>query len=228
MIGLIVAMPIEAEYILSKFSNCTTEKIGELTFYKGDINGNEIVMMLSGVGKVNAAFATTIMLNTFDINVVVSTGIVGGLGQLKTLSVLIPDSFCQHDMDTSPLGDPVGLISGINKVMFSADKDAVKALQSALPNAFSGILASGDQFVSKHEETTRIVSNFKAVACDMEAGAIAHICYMMNTPFCAIKVVSDSGDDGAEITFNELMVAASKINGDAVGSAIAQLAKINK
>ncbi len=226
MIGLIVAMPVEAQYILNKMDSYKLSSIGLLEFYEGSLNGKKIVMMLSGVGKVNAAYATTIMLNKFDISVVVSTGIVGGLGKLKTLTTMIPDSFCQHDMDTSPIGDPVGLISGINKIMFPANAYANICLKRALPEAVGGILASGDQFISDNSQTSRIVSNFNAVACDMEAGAIAHVCYMSNTPFCAIKVVSDSGSEGANITYQELMSMASKINGDAVASAILDLANI--
>ncbi len=226
MIGLIVAMPIEAEYILNKMDSYEVSTFGELKFYKGTLNSTPLVMMLSGIGKVNAAYATTIMLNKFDINVVVSTGIVGGLGKLKTLTKMVPDKFCQHDMDTSPIGDPVGLISGINKIYFDADTNATACLKKALPDAVGGTLASGDQFISNNAQTTRIVSEFNASACDMEAGAIAHVCYMSKTPFCSIKVVSDSGDDGASITYQELMVLASKINGDAVASAISDLAQI--
>jgi adenosylhomocysteine nucleosidase len=122
-------------------------------------------------------------------------------------------------MDTSPLGDPKGLISGINVVYFEADKRAASIARSAADKLcitnHSGTIASGDVFVSTAEQKARIVNEFDASVCEMEGAAIAHVAYVNQTPFAIIRAISDSADEGSSMDYLKFLPIAAK-NGAAI------------
>lgn len=205
VIGLVVAMDAETSAISRYYDAVKEETFNSLVFYIGKIANKEVVMVKSGVGKVNAAIAATVLCEKYRPDIIISTGIAGGLGRSKVLDVVIADKVVQHDFDTTPLGDPKGIVSKV-------DEKLLEALKGVLPTAKVGTVASGDQFICDSGVAAIIIDDFNAIACEMECAAVARVAEVFNVPFGAIKVISDGGNDGAELTFAQMCEKASEMN----------------
>lgn len=206
MIGIIGAMDIEVEKIKDFLTDITTETISGVNFVRGKFEGKDIVVAKCGVGKVFAGLCAEAMILKYEPSLIINVGVAGCLDStLKIGDIVIADNVCQHDMDTSPLGDPVGMLSDINIIKIPADEQACKlfsecAKELNLPYSI-GTIASGDQFVSSHEKKQFIIDNFGAKSCEMEGGSIGHVCYVNNVPFAVLRAMSDGADDGAKMDF---------------------------
>ena len=216
-IGIIGAMQSEVEGLVARLENVTEQKIGSVQFFCGELFGKRVAVTKCGVGKVFAATAAEAMIISYAPRIIINTGVAGGLAKgLSTGDVVIADKLVQHDMDTSPLGDPKGLISGINRVYFETDSRAVEILTVAAKKegvrSVVGTVASGDRFVASKEEKDRIVSDFSASACEMEGAAVAQVAYMNDTPFAVIRAISDSADGGATMDYPTFMPIAARIS----------------
>ncbi len=216
-IGIIGAMESEVEGLLAALENVKEETAGSVKFFLGEAFGKRVAVTRCGVGKVFAALAAEAMIIKYAPRLIINTGVGGALaGGLKTTDVVIADKLVQHDMDTSPLGDPKGLISGINKIYFEADGRSVSLLSETARkkgiNAIVGTVASGDKFIAKKEDKDAIVEEFSASACEMEGGAIAHVAYVNSTPFAVIRAISDSADGEATMDYPTFMPIAAKIS----------------
>ena len=214
-IGVIGAMSVEVDALIAKLENREEETVGGVKFNTGDLFGKKIVVARCGVGKVFAAICAEAMIIKYAPRLLVNTGVGGALADdLRPTDTVIAESLVQHDMDTSPLGDPVGLVSGINKVYFEADARAVSILSEAAQKlgikARTGRIATGDKFVASREEKERIVTEFAADVCEMEGGAIAHTAFVCGTPFAVIRAISDSADGGANMDYMEFLPIAAK------------------
>ena len=225
-LGIIGAMQMEIENLKPSIKNPVFETISGVTFIKGEIDGIDVVAAVSGIGKVFAAVCTEIMILHFGVDHVINIGVAGTLVKdLKVLDVAVAESAVQHDMNTSALGDPVGLISGINVINFEADKkltqivcDVLKA--KGIPHQ-TGVIASGDMFVDTDKQRDRIRQNFMAIACEMEGASIAHVCYINNVPFTLIRSISDG--DGSAMDYNTFAGKAAEQSIDIVLDVIARL-----
>lgn len=206
MIGLIIAMDKE----LLPYLNENTQKktIGGKDFYEFEIHGKACVAVKSGIGKVNAAYATTLLIENYRPKFIVSTGISGGLGRCKLLDVVVAVSCVQYDVDTTALGDEIGFVSTVNKVYFETNTEIADAFCRDT-DAKKVILASGDRFIADVESARFIVETFDASACDMESGAIAQIAYITHTPFIAVRCISDGADGEAAPCYEKLTDSAS-------------------
>ena len=167
-IGIIGAMEPEVNGLIEALSEHNEEVFGGVLFHTGLLEGKRVAVAKCGVGKVFAAICTEAMICRYAPSLVVNTGVGGAVADgLSTGSVVVATSLCQYDMDTSPLGDPVGLISGINKIYFDADKNAVETLsriaKEQLGRVVVGTVCSGDRFVASKEEKDRILSLFETV-----------------------------------------------------------------
>lgn len=162
-IGLLVAMEKEAQGIIQGLSNVFTEQYKGKSFTIGKIGDKEVVLALAGIGKVNATYATTLMIERYSVDCIINTGIAGGVGKLKPLTALSVSSVCQHDSNTTALGDPIGLISGLNKVYFDCDEEIVEVIKKAAGEAQVGRVATGDKFVASNIESKLISQIFNAV-----------------------------------------------------------------
>lgn len=214
-IGIIGAMSVEVDALIEKLEERTEETVGGVKFNTGVLFGKKIVVAKCGVGKVFAAICAEAMIIKYAPGLLVNTGVGGALApDLRPTDTVIAESLVQHDMDTSPLGDPVGLISGINKVYFEADTRALSILSGAAEKlgikARRGRIATGDKFVASREEKERIVTEFSADVCEMEGGAIAHTAFVNRTPFVVIRAISDSADGGANMDYMEFLPIAAK------------------
>ena len=219
-IGIVIAMESELRPYLTE--KTTEVVIGGKTFYKTVIGKREAVIVFSGIGKVNAAYACTLLCREFSPEFIITTGLSGGLGRSNVLETVVATSTCQHDSDTTALGDPIGLVSTVNKIYFPAD-EKLTDLFCRLTGAKKGIFACGDQFVADKEKARKIVDNFDAIACDMESGAIGQVAYLAGVPYVAVRIISDGANEGAPISFSELTEKASVLLYDAVKKAVEAL-----
>ena len=214
-IGIRGAMSPEVESLVAMLEDKSCEVISGITFHAGRLLGKSVVIAQFGIGKVFAAICCEIMILKYSPSLVINTGVGGALDrELKTGDIVIADKLCQYDMDTSPIGDPKGLISGINKIYFDTDSRAAKILVSAAESlglsAKVGTIATGDRFVASPEDKNKILSVFPAAACEMEGGAIAHAAYINNTPFIVIRAISDSADGEATMDYPTFLPIAAK------------------
>ena len=214
-IGIIGALSEEVEGLIARLKKHKTEHVGGIEFHLGTIEKKRVVIAKCGVGKVFAAICAQAMIVNYEPSLIVNSGVGGALGAgLCTGDVVIADRLCQHDMDTSPLGDPKGLISGINKVYFEADPRAVEILEAAARleklNYKVGTVATGDRFIADPDSKKFITDTFGAIACEMEGAAIAHTAYVNRTPCAVIRAISDSADGEASMSYTEFLPIAAK------------------
>lgn len=216
-IGIIGALEDEVREIISRLEERTTETVGGIEYNTGVLHGKRVVVARCGVGKVFAAICAEAMIIKYQPSLIVNSGVGGALDKkLRPLDIVFADRLVQHDMDTSPLGDPVGLISNINRVYFETDTRALTLLESAAAeldiNYLVGTIATGDKFIVEKSDKDRITSLFGASACEMEGGAIAHTAFVNKTPFMAIRAISDSADGEACMDYPTFLPVATKIS----------------
>ena len=214
MIGIIGAMQVELELFDAAMTDKSRETVCGIEFTRGKLWGRETVTAVSGVGKVNAAMCTQIMIMKYSPAFIVNSGVAGGLEpSLGICDAVVASDVVQHDMDTSPLGDPVGLISGINLVKIPCDERLCSALAKSVEecgiHCLCGTIASGDQFISTDRQRHFISETFGAYACEMEAAAIGHVCFRNSLPFCIIRSISDNADNDSPMSYPEFVKAAA-------------------
>lgn len=205
-VGIIAAMAIEADGIKSCMEDTSSEIISGIEFVSGRLSGKKVIVAVCGIGKVFAAICAQTMILRYSPDLIINSGVAGTLTEnLSVGDIAIAVSLVQHDMDTSALGDPVGLISGINIVNLPCDKkysalllDCAKLLGA---NCLSGVIASGDRFMSNSAEKSLIVERFRAIACEMEGASIGQVCYVNGVSCCVMRAISDGGDENAAVDY---------------------------
>ena len=216
MIGIIGAMKIEVDSLKSMLNNIKEETISGIKFVQGTIHSHEVVVAQCGIGKVFAGMCAQTMILRYGVTEMINVGIAGTLcEELGLLDIAISSAVVEHDMDTSPLGDPVGLISGINVVeMPACDRlitDFEKIVTIHGKHCVRGVIASGDQFIGDSEKKSYIHRTFNAIACEMEGAAIGQVCYVNGVDFVIIRTISDNADDTAgTMEYPELCQKAAK------------------
>lgn len=216
-IGIIGAMSAEVEAIISALDSAKEETVSGVKIYTGTLFGKRVAVTTCGVGKVFAALAAEAVILKYSPGLIVNTGVGGAISpELRPLDIFFASRAVQHDMDTSPLGDPKGLISGINKIYFETDKRAVdilKRLATELGVRYRiGTVATGDRFVSDRADKCRIANDFSADVCEMEGAAIAQVAFVNNTPVAIVRAISDSADGDASMDYSEFLPRAAKIS----------------
>ena len=214
-IGIIGAMSVEVDALKAKLADCRTVSISGVDFFCGKLAKKDVVIARCGIGKVFAAICAQTMILNFGVTHIINTGVAGTLSEkLSILDVAIADGLVQHDMDTSPIGDPVGLISGINKIVLpTSEKMAMIASDVASEmgvNHAQGIIASGDQFISNADRKRFIVDSFGAIACEMEGAAIGHVCYVNGVECLIVRAISDSASGEATMEYPEMVALAAE------------------
>lgn len=215
MIGIIAAMDVEMKSLRSYMEDTETEVISGIRFVRGTLEGKEVVTAVCGIGKVFAALCAQTMILHYQPQAIINTGVAGTLTDALTIgSIAVSSAVVQHDMDTSPLGDPIGLISGINKVELPADRLLTGQLSACAKvmgiKTATGVIASGDQFVASTERKAFIVEHFKAIACEMEGAAIGQVCYVNRVPFCVLRAISDSADGSSHMDYPTFVQMAAE------------------
>ena len=213
VIGIIGAMDIEVDAIISSMSEKNEKIISGIKYVSGKIFDKNVVVAKCGVGKVFAAICAQTMIIEYSPKVIINTGVAGSLvSGFNVLDIAIAKSVVQHDMDTSALGDPKGLISGINVVYIDTNVNVLNALKTASCtakcNVEEGVIASGDKFISDKEEKLQLNKSFNAIACEMEGASIGQVCYVNQVPFGVLRAISDG--DGAEMDYMTFAPLAAK------------------
>ena len=207
-IGIIGAMDEEVAVLKEEMKIDSVTEYASMQFYQGELCGKDVVIVRSGIGKVNAAICTQILADKFDVEVLINTGIAGSLDAAIDIGdMVISTDLVEHDMDATIFGDPLGQVPRMDTFSFPADptlvKKAVEANEEANPDikTFTGRVVSGDQFVSSSEVKERIVSNFGAKCTEMEGAAIAHAAYLNHISCVIIRAISDKADNSATMDY---------------------------
>ena len=217
MIGIIGAMRIEVEALKEAMKNVTVETVSGVEFIRGTLCEKEVVVAQCGIGKVFAAICAQTMILKYKPTCVINTGVAGTLtSELGILNLAISTAVVQHDMDTSAIGDPVGLISGINKVELPASKPLCDRLAEAADRMGlkhrEGVIASGDLFVNDPTKKAWITETFGAIACEMEGAAVGHVCYVNGVDFAILRAISDNALGEADMEYPEMAAKAAKLS----------------
>lgn len=228
-VGFICPMDCELAAVTCLFENAHTQEFGGMTFTVGSIAGRKTVAVKCGVGKVFAAVAAQTMILGFSPDLIINTGVAGNLSDALSIGdIVVSSAVVQHDMDTSPIGDPVGLISGINKVFIESDADAAALMCDALARLGvrheMGVVASGDQFVATDSQRDFIKTTFGASCCEMEGAAVGQVCYLAGVRFLVLRALSDDANGHSPDDFPAYCVEVSKTSSRAIAAFMAALA----
>lgn len=216
-VGIIVAMQEELDEVLNIMSNIKSNEIYEITFIKGKIADVEVIVVKSGVGKVNAARTTQILIDRFNVDYVINVGSAGALNpSLDIGDIVIGEKLIQHDFDITAFNHNKGYITGVGDYIYS-DNNLIMKLQNVVNNLKdktykinTGVIASGDIFCTEIFMKDKIYSKFNAECVEMEGAAIAQVCYLDKIPFVVIRSISDSPNGNNAIVFDEFVKLASK------------------
>ena len=208
MLGIIGAMDEEVAKIKEQMEDVETKQIASMEFLKGTVKGHPVVVVRSGIGKVNAAMCTQILADIYHVDTVINTGIAGSLNaDINIGDIVLSTDALEHDMDAVAFGYPVGQIPRMDTLSFKADeqlrKTAKEICEKVNPDVtvFEGRVVSGDQFISDKQKKEWLIENFAGYCTEMEGAAIAHAAYLNDIPFLIIRAISDKADDSASVDY---------------------------
>lgn len=216
MTGIIGAMESEVNAIYAQMENKEIVEYNGIKFYKGSLYGKDVVVIQCGIGKVNAALCTQLLILKFGVDKVVNTGIAGATGtDLNIYDFVVSTETVYHDFDTQFFGYKLGQVPGLPET-FKANEKLVESVVSAFNNSKlssehkirTGLIASGDQFIAGGEKKNFIISNFHPLCVEMEGCAVAHACYKNNVPFVVVRCMSDCADDTVQVRYDEAEASA--------------------
>ena len=215
--GIIAAMQEEMQEIKKIMTDIEEKKVYELTFFEGKINTKNVVLVESGVGKVNAARTTQILIDKFKVETIINVGSAGcANNELEIGDIVIGKKLVQHDFDITAFGHPKGFISNVGENVESDSELIIKMeqtiskLQDKEFKIKVGTIASGDIFCTEKTMKEKIRTKFNADAIEMEGSAIAQVCTLDNMPFIVIRSISDNPNGNNNITFEQFLEKASK------------------
>ena len=217
MVGIIGAMEEEVRELIEDMTECEMQEKASMKFYKGQLYGKEAVVVQSGIGKVNAGICTQILIDFYQVDQLINTGVAGSLdAEINIGDIVVSTDAVEHDMDVSALGDPVGQVPRMDVFAFPADKELVRKAVEANKKAnsdirtFTGRVASGDQFISDKAKKEWLIEQFSASCTEMEGAAIAQAAYLNGIPFLIIRAISDKADDSAGMDYAAFEAQAIK------------------
>ena len=218
MIGIICAMQIEADGIIALCENVKTATHAKMKFTLGTLHGRDVCVVVCGVGKVNAAMCALMLIEKYNPDLVLNSGVAGSLSPIVGIGdIVVATKSVEHDMNGTALGDKQGEITfpDGNMMFFESDKQAstlLAAICKEIPDTkvAQGIIASGDIFVSDRKQRFKINDRFGALACEMEGAAIGHVCVRCEVPYGIIRAISDDLDENKGMDFVKFCELASK------------------
>ncbi|MCD7819616.1 MAG: 5'-methylthioadenosine/adenosylhomocysteine nucleosidase [Lachnospiraceae bacterium] len=207
-IGIIGAMEIEVERLKADMTIMREDTRAKMNFCEGELAGMPVVVVRSGIGKVNAAVCTQILVDEFAVDCVINTGVAGSLdARIDIGDIVISKDVLHHDMDAVNFGYPLGQIPQMDVFSFEADETLAALAESVCREVnpeisiFHGRIVSGDQFVADRETKKRITENFGGSCTEMEGAAIAQAAYLNEIPFLILRAISDKADDSASMDY---------------------------
>lgn len=216
-VGIIVAMQEEMEELMNIMTGIDEKRIKEISFFKGSIEGTKCIAVKCGVGKVNAARITQMMIDNFDLDYIINIGAAGALNpSLEIGDIIIGNKLVQHDFDITAFGHTKGYITGVGDRIYSDSKlveefeKSIENLDEKVYKIKTGTIASGDIFCTEVNMKEKIYAQFGADCVEMEGAAIAQVCYLDNVPFVIIRSISDTPNGKNAVTFDEFVNLAAK------------------
>ena len=217
IIGIIGAMDEEVSKIKESLTDVTVTTVANMDFYQGCLDETEVIVVRSGIGKVNAAICTQMLADLFEVDCVVNTGIAGSLNAAINIGdIVLSTDAVQHDMDAVAFGYEVGIIPRMDTSYFVAD-EKLRALAKTVCEQVNpeiavheGRVVTGDQFIADKAKKEWLVENFSGMCTEMEGAAIAQAAHNNGIPFLIIRAISDKADDSAEMdypTFERMAIA---------------------
>ncbi|WP_419959078.1 5'-methylthioadenosine/S-adenosylhomocysteine nucleosidase [Psychrobacillus sp. BM2] len=215
-IAIIGAMEEEVELLRNEIENPTTKTIANSEFTNGTYKNHEVVLLKSGIGKVNAAMTTSILLSEYKPDYVINTGSAGGYDpNLEVGAIVISDEVRHHDVDVTAFGYEIGQVPQL-PAAFKADEHLMKLAEDAVYEigehpAATGLIATGDIFMHDPAKVEQVRNQFPQMkACEMEAAAVAQVCHQFEVPFVVIRALSDIAGKESSISFDEFLPIAAK------------------
>ncbi|MCS7459410.1 5'-methylthioadenosine/adenosylhomocysteine nucleosidase [Paenibacillus doosanensis] len=215
-IGVIGAMKEEIELFVQHMQQVRDSEKAKIHFREGSFHGKTIVLCKSGVGKVNAAVTTQVLIDTYGVDAIIFTGVAGAVDpELNVGDIVVGSESMQHDMDVTALGFPRGTIPYEETSLFASDDKlrelAVHAGQELFDGRVkAGRVLSGDQFIASRETVSRLYTELQGACTEMEGAAVAQVCSMNGIPHVVIRSMSDKADGSAHVNFAEFTVQASE------------------
>ena len=229
-VGIIFAMEEELIELL-RYLNIEKEySIFDLKFYEGIINNVYCILVKSGVGKVNAARTTQILIDNINVDYIFNIGVAGGVSDiLRVGDIIIGESLVQHDFDITAFNHEKGYIPEVG-VYINSDEYLFKLANEVLSdndnmNVLSGVIASGDIFCTELKMGQKINTKFNALCVEMEGASIAQICYFSHIPFLVLRSISDTPNNDNVITYEEFLKSSSKNIAMAMNSILHRLSE---
>ena len=206
MIGIIGAMRCEVDALIESMQDVSVAEISSVKFYRGIIGGAEVVVAEAGVGKVNAAVTAQTMILKYNTDHIINIGVAGGLNKNLVIGdIVVAEKCAEHDMDTTPLGDAPGYITGLDRVYTECDRSLVELIcecaEELKIHTIVGTVVSGDQFISRDDQRKKLTEVFGGDAAEMEGAAIGHVCAMNNVSFVILRAISDGADSDSHMDF---------------------------
>ncbi|CAI0742508.1 TPA: 5'-methylthioadenosine/S-adenosylhomocysteine nucleosidase [Serratia fonticola] len=229
-VGIIGAMEEEVTLLREQIANRQTLQRAGCEIYTGQINGVEVALLKSGIGKVAAALGTTLLLEQCQPDVVINTGSAGGLAAtLNVGDIVVSEEVRYHDADVTAFGYEPGQMAGCPPA-FVADPALIELAENCIKqlnlNAVRGLICSGDAFINGAEPLARIRNTFPTVAAvEMEAAAVGHVCHQFGTSFVVVRAISDVADSESHMSFDEFLAVAAKQSSLMVNAMLQALAK---
>lgn len=215
-VGIIFAMKEELD-ALKKYLELEKEyEIFNLKFYEGKISNVDVVLVQSGIGKINAARTTQILIDNIQVDYIFNIGVAGGLDQsLSVGDIVIGEKLIQHDFDITAFGHNKGFIPDVGDFI-DADPYLINLANEVLLNdkeisVKHGVIASGDIFCSESWMSEKINKKFNALACEMEGASIAQVCYLCHIPFLILRSISDVPNNNNVVTYEEFLEHSTKV-----------------
>lgn len=214
MIAIIGAMEQEIEAIKTRIKNVKQKKIANTLFYEGDLNGKPVVLLQSGIGKVNASISTTILFEHYPVEYVINIGTAGGIKtDCNVLDIVISHDVTYHDVDVTAFSYVLGQVPGMPS-MYQSDQTLVEKIKTILESEqftyHEGLIISGDSFISKPNQIEKIKEHFPhAIAVEMEASAIAQVCHVYQKPFLILRSLSDIAGKESDVSFESYLEQAA-------------------
>ncbi len=207
-IGIIGAMDEELAMLKAAAEAAECQTLAGMDFCRGKLGGRDVVIVKSGIGKVNAGICAQLLITCFGVCRIINTGVGGALDtRLNIGDVVISTDVVQHDFDVSPIGFAKGEVPYTGLAAFPADEEMRKDAAAAARDAAAGSLVlegrvcSGDQFIASRDQKQAILNTFGGLCCEMEGGAVAQVCWLNQVPFVIIRAISDRADHAEEINY---------------------------
>ncbi|MGF7141695.1 adenosylhomocysteine nucleosidase [Anaerotaenia torta] len=209
-IGIIGAMDEEVHILKSQMQGAAVRTAASMEFCEGSLQGRNVVVVRCGIGKVNAAVCAQLLIDLFQVDAVINTGVAGSLrNEIDIADIVLSSDTQQHDMDATGFGYPAGVIPRMEQSVFPADRRLVELAKQVCLETLPGLgvhvgrIVSGDQFISDQEKKVWLAEQFGGYCTEMEGAAIAQTAFLNRIPFLIIRAISDKADHSAEMSYQE-------------------------